>query len=379
MSMLSNLPFTPCYVVDIFKLRENLKILENVQKRTGSKIIMALKGFAMFSVFPLVREYLQGVAASSLNEARLGFEEFGKEVHIYAPAYREEEFPEILKYSSHISFNSLSQWELFKGNVLGIDKNIKCSLRINPEHSEIKIKIYDPCAPGSRLGITASELEGRDLTGISGLHFHTLCELNSDSLERTVKAVEKRFWPFLDDIEWVNFGGGHHITREDYDIDLLCGIIKDFKEKYKVSVYLEPGEAIALNAGVLVAKVLDIVHNEMDIAILDTSAAAHMPDVLEMPYRPEIVNAGEPGRLKYTYRLGGLTCLAGDIIGDYSFDRQLKPGDKLVFKDMAHYTMVKNNTFNGVDLPGIAAYDPEKDKMELIRKFGYDDYKNRLS
>ena len=379
MIILSKIPFTPCYIVDELKLRKNLEVLKAIQDRTGCRIVLALKGFAMFSVFGIVKEYLHGVASSSLHEARLGFEEFGKEVHTYAPAYQEHEFQKILKYSDRISFNSISQWEKFKPLIDNSDKKIKCALRVNPEHSEVKVRMYDPCAPGSRLGIKDDEMKDKDLEGISGLHFHTLCELNSDSLERTVKAVEDKFGFLLEQVSWVNFGGGHHITREDYDIDLLCKVIRDFKRKYDVDVYLEPGEAIALNTGVLVAKVLDIVHNEMDIAILDTSAAAHMPDVLEMPYRPVIDDAGDPGKYAYTYRLGGLTCLAGDVIGDYSFKRELKAGDVLVFNDMAHYTMVKNNTFNGVNLPGIVLYNPEKDDLKVIREFGYEDYKNRLS
>ena len=379
MNILSKIPFTPCYMVDESKLRKNLEVLKTVQDRTGCKIIMALKGFAMFSVFPIVKEYLYGVAASSLHEARLGFENFGKEVHTYAPAYKDHEFRKILEYSDHMSFNSISQWKKFIPLIDSFDKKIKCALRVNPEHSEVKIRMYDPCAPGSRLGIKKDDIKDKDLAGITGVHFHTLCELNSDSLERTVKAVEDKFDFLLAEISWVNFGGGHHITREDYDIDLLCKVIKNFKKKYDVDVYLEPGEAIALNAGVLTAKVLDIVHNGIDTAILDTSAAAHMPDVLEMPYRPVIDNAGDPGQYAYTYRLGGLTCLAGDVIGDYSFKRELKTGDVLVFNDMAHYTMVKNNTFNGVSLPGIVLYDPEKDNLKVIREFGYEDYKNRLS
>ena len=379
MNYISKLPFTPCYVVDELRLRENLEILKTVQDRTNCKIIMALKGFAMFSVFPIVKEYLYGVAASSLNEARLGFEEFQEEVHTYSPAYRQDEIQEIIRYSDHICFNSFSQWEQYKKLVFNSKKNIKCALRVNPEHSEVKVKLYDPCASGSRLGIRAEDLEGKDLSDITGLHFHTLCELNSDSLERTLRVFEEKFAPFLKGVSWVNFGGGHHITREDYDLELLCRIINNFKNRYNVEVYLEPGEAIALNTGVLASTVLDIVHNEVDIAILDTSAAAHMPDVLEMPYRPLIDGSGNPGEYKYTYRLGGLTCLAGDVIGDYSFKEELKPGDVLIFNDMAHYTMVKNNTFNGVNLPGIILFDSKEDDLKTIREFGYEDYKNRLS
>ena len=379
MSIESKLEKTPCYVIDESLLKKNLEILKDVQDRTGCKILLALKGFSMFSTFSVIKEYLYGIAASSLDEARLGKEEFAKEVHVYAPAYREDEFNEMLEYVTAVNFNSPEQWNRFKSVVETSDKDIKCGLRINPEHSEVKVAIYDPCAPGSRLGLRAEELEGQDLAGITGLHFHTLCELNADALDRTLKSVEEKFGKYLSQMEWVNFGGGHHITRNDYDVELLCKLINDFKNKYNVEIYLEPGEAIALNAGFLVASVLDVMHNDGDIAILDTSAACHMPDVLEMPYRPEIEGAGKPGEFPHTYRLGGQTCLAGDIIGEYSFQKPLKTGDKLIFKDMAHYTMVKNNTFNGVRLPSIATYDPDADQIKMVREFGYSDYKNRLS
>lgn len=339
---------------------------------------MALKGFAMFSLFPLIRKYLQGTTASSLDEARLGFEEFGREVHVCAPAYRSDEFKELLGYSDHIVFNSFSQWNRFKPIIQAGKKPIQCGLRVNPEHSEVAVSIYDPCGPGSRLGITRENFKPQDLSGISGLHFHTLCELNADALQRTLPVFENKFGEFLTDMRWVNFGGGHHITRKDYDVELLCRLINDFKTRYPLQVYLEPGEAIALNAGVLVASVLDIIHNQIDIAILDTSAAAHMPDVLEMPYRPEIAGAGKPGDHPHIYRLGGLTCLAGDIIGDYAFPEPLKVGSKLIFQDMAHYTMVKNNTFNGVRLPSIAVAD-NAGNIRIVRKFGYEDYRDRLS
>lgn len=370
---------TPCYVVDEGLLRKNLELLADVQEKAGCKIILALKGFAMFSTFPLIKKYLSGISASSLNEARLGFDEFGPDVHLCAPAYRPDEIDDIIKYSSHIIFNSFPQWDTFKDRIAASGKDIKCGLRINPEHSEVKTPIYDPCSPGSRLGIRISDFREDDLTGITGLHFHTLCELNADSLERTLKVVENKFGPIIKEMDWVNFGGGHHVTRSDYDRELLVGLIKDFKYKYGVDIYLEPGEAIALNTGFLVASVLDITKADKAIAILDTSAAAHMPDVLEMPYRPEIDGAGKPGEKKHTYRLGGMTCLAGDIIGEYSFDEPLEPGTRLVFKDMAHYTMVKNNTFNGIGLPDIALYDPGTDAARVIKSFGYEDYKNRLS
>jgi len=379
MSLLDKITGTPCYVVDETLLEDNLKILESVQDRTGCKIILALKGFAMFSVFPLISRYLYGTTASSFYEARLGAEEFGGEIHVYSPAYRDDEFKDIAAYASHISFNSFSQWYKFKPVISGLDKPVKCGLRINPEHSEVKVPLYDPCSPGSRLGIRADEFRGADLGGISGLHFHTLCELNADSLERTLSAVEKRFYHVLGRMEWVNFGGGHHITRKDYDIEKLCALIKAFKEKYDVEIYLEPGEAVALGTGVLAASVLDIVHNEVDIAILDSSAAAHMPDVIEMPYRPDVRGAGKPGEYKYTYRMGGLTCLAGDIIGEYSFPEPLTAGSVVIFEDMAHYTMVKNNTFNGLRLPSIAVYNRLKDEVRVIKEFSYKDYRGRLS
>lgn len=371
---------TPCYVVDEGKLAANLETLDKVQVRTGCKILLALKGFSMFSTFPQIRKVLKGAAASSLNEARLAFEEFGREVHVYAPAYREDEFAEVLGYANHMVFNSFAQWTRYKPLVQASGKAVRCGIRVNPQHSEVKVALYDPCSPGSRLGVTRDQFEGQDLSGLSGLHFHTLCELNSDALERTLPVVEAKFGSFLKDMKWINFGGGHHITRADYDVDRLCRVIGGFRERYPhLEVFLEPGEAIALNTGVLVASVLDIVHNAMDIAILDTSAAAHMPDVLEMPYRPQITGAGNPGELPCTYRLGGMTCLAGDVIGDYSFPAPLKVGDKLVFQDMAHYTMVKNNTFNGVGLPSIALHHPGSGQIEVVRRFGYEDYRNRLS
>ncbi len=369
---------TPCYVVDEAALERNLRILAGVQQRTGCKIVMALKGFAMFSVFPLIRQYLCGVAASSLDEARLGHEEFGKEVHVYAPAYRDAEFQELLSYCHHVVFNSFTQWLRFKPMIASLAPATHCGIRVNPQHSEVKVALYDPCGRFSRLGVTREQFRPDLLDGLTGLHFHNLCELNADSLGRTLSAVEDKFGEFLEGMQWVNFGGGHHITRDDYDVELLCKTIENFQKRYPLEVFLEPGEAIALNTGVLVASVLDIVHNEMDIAILDTSAAAHMPDVLEMPYRAEILGAGPPGKYPHLYRLGGLTCLAGDVIGDYSFPEALSVGTRLVFLDMAHYTMVKNNTFNGVRLPSIAIRDRHRD-VQIIRRFSYEDYRNRLS
>ncbi len=368
---------TPCYIVDERLLKRNLEILKTVQDRTGCRILLALKGFSMYAVFPLIREYLKGVTASSLFEARLGFEEMGGEVHVYSPAYIEDEFEELLKYCDHIVFNSFSQWNKYKARVRTHQKPIECGIRINPEYSEIETPIYNPCYAHSRLGVTLDNFKPDDLDGIDGLHFHTMCEQNSDTLERTIEVVDEKFGSYMKGLKWVNFGGGHHITRKDYDLDRLVRTILFIKEKYHVDVYLEPGEAVALNTGYLVASVLDVVNNGMDIAILDTSAACHMPDVLEMPYRPRIIGAGYPGEFAHTFRLGGLTCLAGDVIGDYSFQNPLKPKDRLVFCDMAHYTMVKNNMFNGVNLPCIALFS-EEEGVRTLKRFGYSDYKSRL-
>lgn len=368
---------TPCYIVDEELLVKNLEILDHVQQSANCKILLALKGFSMHPMFPLVGRYLQGVTASSLFEARLGYEKMGKEVHAYAPAYIEGEFAELLGYSDHIVFNSFSQWHKYKALVEQVDRNISCGMRVNPEYSEIATALYDPCGKHSRLGVTVSNFKADQLEGIDGLHFHTMCEQNSDTLERTVEAVEAKFGHVLTRMKWLNMGGGHHITRPDYDVEMLIQVIRYLKQKYELEIYLEPGEAIALNTGYLVVSVLDIVDNGMNIAMLDTSATCHMPDVLEMPYRPQIIGAGHPDEYDYTYRLGGLTCLAGDVIGDYSFKQPLTPGDKLVFTDMAHYTMVKNHMFNGVNLPSIASYSEAKG-IQLHRKFGYEDYSTRL-
>ena len=374
---------TPCYLIDRGLLLRNLDVLDRVQKDTGCKILLALKGYAAWSTFDQISQVLCGCAASSLHEARLSAEYFGKQIHLCAPAYRDDDMPEYLKLVDHIVFNSANQWKRYKEpvqqQVQETGRPIACGLRINPKHSEVKTAIYDPCSPGSRLGITLEDFKSIDLNGISGLHFHTLCELNSDSLARTLQAVETQFGEAIKHMDWINFGGGHHVTRPDYDVDLLCELIKDFKQKYNVQVYLEPGEAIALNTGFLVTSVLDIIHNAMDIAILDTSACAHMPDVLEMPYRPEIAQADLPDVRPHTYRLTGPTCLAGDVIGDYSFDAPLKIGDRLILQDMAHYTMVKNTMFNGINLPDIVLYDPEPDTYHVQRKFAYEDFKERLS
>ncbi len=370
---------TPCYVIDRGYLQENLDILTGVQARTGCEILLALKGFAAWSVFDQVKAVLPGAAASALFEAKLAREYIDGEVHLCAPAYRDDEFDEYLQTVDHVVFNSLAQYEHFHPWIVRSGSSVECGLRINPRHSEVKTAIYDPCASGSRLGIIRDQLGDELPEGITGLHFHTLCELNSDALERTWQAVEKQFAPLLKQIAWLNLGGGHHITRQDYDIDRLCRVIDEIKSRYDVQVYLEPGEAVALNTGFLVSTVLDVMHNDRDIAILDTSASAHMPDVLEMPYRPMITNAAEPDVLPHTYRLAGTTCLAGDVIGDYSFDKPLKIGDKLVFHDMAHYTMVKNTMFNGINLPDIVLYDPASETFTVQRHFTYPDYKSRLS
>lgn len=370
---------SPCYLVDERLLVKNLEVLNSVQERTGCSILLALKGFSMFSTFPLVGKYLKGVTSSSLFEARLGREKMDKEVHVYAPAYVDSEFDELLEYVDHIVFNSFDQLKRYKSRVQGVtSKKIDIGIRVNPEYSEIETPLYDPCYNNSRMGVTLANFRPEDLDGVDGIHFHTMCEQNSDTLERTIKVVDEKFGPYIKNMKWLNFGGGHHITREDYDLDTLVRCIQYFQDKYGVQVYLEPGEAIALNTGYLVATVLDTMKNGMDIAILDTSAECHMPDVLAMPYRPNIIDAGKPGEYAYTYRLGGLTCLAGDVIGDYSFKEPLKPGDKLVFCDMAHYTMVKNHMFNGVNLPAIASYNDEEG-IKVIRQFAYEDFSSRLS
>ena len=396
---------TPCYVIQEKKLRENLQILKGVKDRTGCRILLAQKAFSMYSVYPLLGEYLDGTTASGLYEARLGYEEMGKENHIFSPAYREDEMEEILKYCGHVVFNSPSQ--LRKYGKLAKRSGRSTGLRINPECSTQEgHAIYDPCAPHSRLGVTESqflrEMMEEDVQMLDGLHFHTLCEQNADALAQTLEAVEEKFGRYMYNMKWVNFGGGHHITREDYDIGLLEKCIRHVKETYGVEVYLEPGEAVALNAGSLFTQVLEVVENGMKIAILDTSAACHMPDVLEMPYRPPLKGAWEPEKdetyepgstyqnsgspyrdsdlhraSSWVYRLAGPTCLAGDVIGDYAFAHPLAPGDILEFQDMAIYTMVKNNTFNGMKLPDIVL-EREDGSFQMIREFGYEDFKCRL-
>lgn len=384
---LGRLP-SPCFVVDEELLERNAALLDSIQQRTGVKILLALKGFAMWSLFPLLSRAggqgpLHGACASSPHEARLAREQFGGEVHAFAAAFSAEDMTDILQYADHITFNSLAQWQRFQGLLHACPRPVLCGLRVNPEHSEGAVPIYDPCAPGSRLGIRAAHLEkyleGGHLDGLTGLHFHTLCEQGADALERTLTAFERRFGHVLQHMQWCNMGGGHHITRPGYDVDLLCRCIDRVQQKYGVQAYLEPGEAVALNTGWLVSTVLDILEADMPVAILDTSAAAHMPDVLEMPYRPEIITAAMPGEKAHSYRLAGKSCLAGDVIGEYSFDSPLRVGDHCVFCDMAHYSMVKTTTFNGLHLPAIASYRPRSDSLRLHRVFGYEDFKTRLS
>lgn len=379
---------TPCFVVDEARLRANLDVLQTVQARTGARILLALKAFAMFSAFPVLRGGLHGVCASSPHEARLGRKEFGGEVHVFAAAYSDEDMREIVRTADHILFNSFAQFDRFAPVVQRASgsggRKIEMGLRVNPEHSEGATPLYDPCAPGSRLGIRAAAFAGRTAeslreSGISGLHFHTLCEQDAAPLARTLAVVERKFGGFFPGMRWLNFGGGHHITRPGYDVELLCECISGIVKRHGLRVYLEPGEAVALNAGVLVSRVLDVVWNELPVAVLDTSAAAHMPDVLEMPYRPGVMGAAMPREKAWTCRLAGKSCLAGDVIGEYSFDAPLATGDRIVFLDMAHYSMVKTNTFNGLGLPGIALLDKDSHAMRMVRSFGYEDFKTRLS
>lgn len=382
---------SPCFVTDLAKLKKNMQILNSVQERTGAKILLALKGFAQWKSFPYLSNAMQGLlhgaCASSVDEARLSKEEFKGEVHAFAAAFSTQDMTELLPLCDHITFNSLSQWKKFRPMIKEYnekhEKQVLCGLRVNPEHSEGAVEIYDPCSPSSRLGIRLKAFENENLDelfdGLTGLHFHTLCEQNSDALDRTLKAVEEKFAFMLERVSWVNFGGGHHITREDYDIDLLVSCINRIKAKYPVQVYLEPGEAVALKAGYLVTTVLDTINADMPMAIIDSSASCHMPDVLEMPYRPMITDSGEQNEKKFSYRLGGKSCLAGDVIGIYSFNEALKEGDKLVFEDMAIYSMVKTTTFNGLRLPSIALWDSETNQILDMKHFGYEDFKTRLS
>ena len=375
---ISSLP-TPSYIVDERLLIKNLEKLKSIIDRTGCRILLAQKGFSMFYFYPLIKKYLNGTTASSLYEARLGFEEMGNETHIFNPSYREDEIDEILSMVDHIVFNSFNQWSKYKNIVKSHERTISCGLRVNPEYSSVETEIYNPTGKFSRFGVTRVNFKEDELDGIDGLHFHALCEQNSDALEATLVAFEEKFGQYLHGMKWVNFGGGHHITRVDYDVEGLIKLLKDFKSRYPhLKVYLEPGEAIGWQTGYLVGTVLDVINNGMDLVILDTSAEAHMPDTLAMPYRAMIRNSGVAGEKKHTYRLGGNTCLAGDIIGDYSFDKPLEVGDKVIFEDMIHYTMVKTTTFNGIKLPSIVIKHDEKN-YEIVKNFGYNDYKMRLS
>ena len=367
---------TPYFLVDEERLVKNLELLKEIQEETDCRILLAQKAFSGFFAYPLMRRYLAGTTASGLCEARLGKEEFGGETHVFSPAYREDEFEELLSYADHFVFNSPAQLRRHAGRAKQAGKSV--GLRVNPECSTQEgHAIYDPCAPGSRLGTVKEQFDEELLPLLDGLHFHTLCEQNSDDLETTAQAFEEKFGRYLGQMKWVNFGGGHHITREDYDVERLKRVIRHFREQYDVEVYLEPGEAVVLNAGFLVSSVLETMKNGMNIAILDTSAACHMPDVLEMPYRPPVLSSGMPGEKEYTYRLAGPTCLAGDVIGDYSFDHPLAEGEQVVFGDMALYTMVKTNTFNGMLLPSIVWKIRDGEEI-LIKEFGYEDFKGRL-
>ena len=376
-AVLKALP-TPCYVVDEARLIKNLELLRHVQQEAGCHILLAQKCFSMFRLYPLMGEYLAGTTASGIFEARLGHEEMGKENHVFAPAFRTEDMRELVQICDHIVFNSIAQLE--KHRELWQNANTSVGIRINPECStqESEHAIYDPCAVGSRLGVTLANFPEELPAGVEGLHFHTLCEQNSDDLLTTFKAFEAKFGKFFGQLKWLNLGGGHHITRADYDVQALIGLVKYIRSTYGVEVYLEPGEAVALNAGYLLTEVLDIVHTGMDILILDASAACHMPDVLEMPYRPPLRYGYEANEKAHTYRLSSMTCLAGDVIGDYSFEHSVNVGDKLIFEDMAIYSMVKNNTFNGMPLPDIVLLKKDG-STELVRRFGYEDFKGRLS
>ena len=405
--MWKNIP-TPCYVVDEKKIIENLTCLRKLEQETGCHILLAQKAFSMYSLYPLIGSYISGTTASGLYEARLGKEEMGKENHVFAPTYKEKDMQELVKICDHIIFNSLSQYEKHREMIAryhaeaeraadgmqGVEsvqgamcapgaadaaRRVQIGIRVNPEYSTQEgHAIYDPCAPGSRLGVTRENFPEKLPEDVSGLHFHTLCEQDSDDLEATFRAFEQKFGPYLKQISWLNLGGGHHITRPGYDLDRLVKLISYIKETYGLEVYLEPGEAIALNAGYLVTEVQDIVHNQMVILILDASAACHMPDVLEMPYRPPLQGGFPAGEKPYTDRLSSMTCLAGDVIGDYSFEKQIHVGDRLVFEDMAIYSMVKNNTFNGIGLPAIAILK-ENGEIQMVKEFGYEDFKGRLS
>lgn len=367
---------TPCYVLDELRLRKNMEILADIQKRTGVNIICALKGYSFWRSFPVIAEYLPGATASSLNEAKLAKQEMGKQVHVFAPAYEDDEINQILELADHITFNSFSQWCRFKDKALAA--GVSCGIRVNPQYSTVETDLYNPCGKFSRLGVTEQEFKPELLEGIEGLHFHALCEQDADALEGVLAAFEKRFGKYLGQMKWVNFGGGHHITRKDYHREQLVELLNKFRARYPhLQVIMEPGEAIGWQTGELVASVADIVHNEMDIAILNVSVSAHMPDCLEMPYRPAVTGADLPGVKSFTYKLTGNTCLAGDQLGDFSFDKPLNVGDRIIFEDMIHYTMVKTTFFNGVRHPSIGMFDLQG-KFHLLHKFTYEQYKDKL-
>ena len=367
---------SPCFVLDEARLRRNMEILYDIQKRGNVKIICALKGYSFWRSFPLIKQYLAGATASSLNEARLAKEEMGKEVHVFAPVYEDDEIDQILSCAGHITFNSFSQWQRFKTKTLAA--GVSAGIRVNPQFSTVETDLYNPCGKFSRLGVTEAEFKPELLDGIEGLHFHALCEQDADALEGVLKAFEQHFGKYLPQMKWVNFGGGHHITRKDYHREELVRILNEFHSRYpQLTIIMEPGEAVGWQTGELVTSVGDIVHNEMDIAILNVSISAHMPDCLEMPYRPEVIGAGMPGEKKFTYKLAGNSCLAGDQLGDFSFDEPLKVGDKIIFEDMIHYTMVKTTFFNGVRHPSIGKFD-EQGKFHLLHKFTYEQFKEKL-
>ena len=370
---------SPCYVIDEERFRKNLSLIKHVSDESGAEIILAFKGFAMWGVFPILKEYFSGAAASSADEARLCFEEIGSKAHTYSPVYRMSDFDSIIKYSSHITFNSINQFRKYSPELQIVSEKISAGLRINPEFSEVSHGLYNPCSPGSRLGIIAEDLKDSLPGGIEGLHFHVLFESDSHALEKVLQIVEAKFGKFFPQLKWINMGGGHLITRQDYNIDHLIKILKQFREKSGLHVILEPGSAFAWETGELVATVEDIVENQgIKTAILDVSFTAHMPDCLEMPYKPKISGATDPVPGKPTYRIGGNSCLSGDVMGDWSFEKELFPGNKIIFLDMIHYTMVKTTTFNGVHHPSIGIWTTDG-KFKLIREFGYEDYKNRLS
>lgn len=374
----SKLP-SPCYVIDEDRFRKNLSLIKNIADESGAEIILAFKGFAMWGVFPILKEFVKGAAASSPDEARLCFEEIGSPAHTYSPVYSESSFKDILKYSSHITFNSLAQYDKFSNIIKNHSKKMSAGLRINPEFSEVSTGLYNPCSPGSRLGITAGQLGGKLPDGIEGLHFHVLFESDSYALEKVLKVVEAKFGSYLRHIKWINMGGGHLMTRKNYDKAHLIKIIRDFRKKWGIHIILEPGSAFAWETGELVATVEDIVENQgIKTAILDVSFTAHMPDCLEMPYKPAIAGSVDPAEGRPVYRIGGNSCLSGDVMGDWSFEKELNPGDRIIFLDMIHYTMVKTTTFNGVHHPSIGMWTLDE-KFRLIREFGYEDYKNRLS